>query len=184
MTISIQDARPSPRCLILPGACRYPRQILASQHSQESAMKVDKSAQDSDLSSIPGEFRENYRFLSELINCKNKNDSMTKGLACLVETRLLQERGLLNRRQIRILKDYLTGLERNEPECMTAPVPAELEASIRVRKRSTWLPWEAEAIRKIDRWRDDVVCIVRNWAPNSGATSDLKFLQPRSKQSS
>jgi hypothetical protein len=146
-------------------------------------MKVDKSARDSDLSSIPGEFRENYRFLSELINCKNKNDSATKGLAYLVETRFLKERGLLNRRQIRILKDYLTGLEKNEPECMAAPVPAELEASIRIRKRSTWLPWEAEAIRKIDRWRDDVVCIVGNWAPNTTTRNDLKFLRPRSKQS-
>lgn len=180
MTIFIQGATSSPRCLILSGACRYPRQIFTSQHSQESVMKVDKSAQDTDLSSIPGEFRANYRFLSELINCKNKNDSVTKGLACMVDARFLQERSLLNRRQIKILKDFLMGLEKDDPECMAAPVPAELEASIRVRKRSTWLPWEAEAIRKIDRWREDVVCIVRNWTPNM---TTPRFVRPRSKES-
>ena len=101
----------------------------------------------------------------------------------MVEARLLKERGMLNRRQIRILNDYLVGLERNDPESMDPPVPAELEASIRIRKRSTWLPWEAEAIRKIDRWREDVVCIVRIWAGNHGVTERPKCLARRLRQS-
>ncbi len=35
-------------------------------------MRMDKSAEDVDLSCIPSEFRENYKFLSELIECKEK----------------------------------------------------------------------------------------------------------------
>jgi hypothetical protein len=42
-----------------------------------------------------------------------------------------------------------------------------LEASIRVKKRSTWLPWEAEAIRKIERWRGDLAFITENWTSTS-----------------
>ncbi|MEI7449653.1 MAG: hypothetical protein WCJ75_08500 [Desulfomonile sp.] len=142
-------------------------------------MKVDKSTQDTDLSSIPSEFRENYRFLSELINCKNKNDSVSQGLASLVHERFLETRAMLNRRQIKILNHYLKGMERNDPEFTAPPVPVELEASIRVRKRSTWLPWEAEAIRKIDRWREDVVCIIGNWNGNSSFADGPKCLRPK-----
>jgi hypothetical protein len=129
-------------------------------------MKVDNSASDIDLSCIPGEFRENYRFLSELINCKEKNTAVSQGLEEMVERRLSHLRGKLNRRQVRILNSLMRNLAVNDPESMDPPVPPELEASIRVRNRSTWLPWEAEAIRKIERWREDVSCIMRNWSPS------------------
>ena len=42
-------------------------------------MRVDKSAQDMDLSSIPAEFRENYKFLSELIDVKRRTTQLQKG---------------------------------------------------------------------------------------------------------
>ena len=48
-------------------------------------MKLDKTAQDNELSSIPGEFRENYRFLSELITCRDKNNSAAGELEDLVD---------------------------------------------------------------------------------------------------
>jgi len=124
-------------------------------------MKPYGNAQDTDLSSIPSEFRENYRFLTELINCRDKNNSAATEMECLGQTRLRDIRGKLNRRQIKILNDYLTPAE--DYESLFPPVPAELEASIRIKKRSTWLPWEAEAIRKIERWRNDVFCIINHW---------------------
>ncbi len=129
-------------------------------------MKVDNSASDIDLSCIPGEFRENYRFLSELINCKEKNNAVSQGLEEMVERRLSHLRGKLNRRQVKILNILMKNLAVNDPESTEPPVPPELEASIRVRNRSTWLPWEAEAIRKIERWREDVSYIMRNWSPS------------------
>ncbi|MGC8604000.1 MAG: hypothetical protein ACP5VS_09955 [Desulfomonilaceae bacterium] len=127
-------------------------------------MRVDKSAQDVDLSSIPAEFRENYKFLSELIDCKEKNNVASKGLESMVEERLKILRGKLNRRQLKILTNYLSRIEDDDENLLTPPVPAELEASIRIRKKATWLPWEAEAIRKIERWRSDVgqITILRN----------------------
>ncbi len=126
-------------------------------------MKADKTAPEDDLSSIPGEFRENYRFLSELINCKHKNDSLTGGLEDLVDQRLSQIRGQLNRRQLKVLNQFIEYANTSDQEAVAPPVPAELEAAIRVKKRSTWLPWESEAIRKIERWRNDLQRITVIW---------------------
>lgn len=124
-------------------------------------MKPDSTATDSDLSSIPGEFRENYRFLRELINCKQKNDVATRTLVSFTDRVPAELRGRLNRRQARIFKDFLTERTAYPGDGLSVPVPVELEASIRIRKRSTWLPWEAEAIQKIELWREDIHCITR-----------------------
>ncbi|MGO9121377.1 MAG: hypothetical protein ACLQPD_27675 [Desulfomonilaceae bacterium] len=126
-------------------------------------MKVDKTAQEVDLASIPAEFRENYKFLCELINCRQKNNSVTKRFEELADNRLCNLRGKLNRRQLQIVTRFLKEFDLEEPECFAPPVPPELEASLRLRKRSTWLPWEAEAIRKIERWRADLSHIVQSW---------------------
>ncbi len=145
-------------------------------------MSVDKSAQDIDLSSIPGEFRENYRFLNELISCKEKNQAVARGFDEFLDERLGALRGKLNRRQLKIINDYLSYCDAEEDvdeiNCQTPepPVPVELEASIRIRKRSTWLPWEAEAIRKIDRWRSDLKLIASIWSEYRGALGFKRIL--------
>jgi hypothetical protein len=131
-------------------------------------MKVDKNAQEVDLASIPAEFRENYKFLCELINCRQKNNSITKRLEEVVDSRLCNLRGKLNRRQLQMVTRFLKEFDLEESECFAPPVPPELEASLRLRKRSTWLPWEAEAIRKIERWRADLSHIVQNWGDHLG----------------
>jgi hypothetical protein len=152
------------------------------QKAQGTTMEVDKTAQDLDLSSVAGEFRENYRFLTELINCKDKNNSATKELESLVEKRLFQIRGKLNRRQLRILNQFLKTETDEDGECLCPPVPAELEASIRVKRRSGWLPWEAEAIRKIERWRSDVLCILENWTDGGSVAPAPAVLLTRQRQ--
>ena len=142
-----------------------------SEATGERLMKLDKTAQELDLTSIPAEFRENYKFLCELINCRQKNSAVTERLEQVKEKRLGNLRGKLKRRQLGIVPRFLRGYETDESECLTPPVPPELEASLRLRKRSTWLPWEAEAIRKIERWRVDVSCIIQRWRENLGAAS-------------
>lgn len=144
-------------------------------------MRVDKSAQEMDLSSIPGEFRENYRFLNELICCKEKNLSVAKCLDEFLDERLSALRGKLNKRQIKIINDYLAYCDDDESDEYTSqmsepPVPVELEASIRIRKRSTWLPWEAEAIRKIDRWRADLKIITAVWSQCHSKLSNKRVI--------
>lgn len=139
-------------------------------------MKVDKPALDDHGTNLPGEFGQNYMFLSQLITCKEKNNAATEGLDELLGRQLSRIRGKLNRRQMTILNKYLKGGEGQDDESVPAPVPAELEASIRIRKRSTWLPWEAEAIRKIERWRDDIDCIMQCWSQEPPTLSPSKSL--------
>ncbi len=123
-------------------------------------MSTDKYAHDIDLCTIPGEFRENYRFLSELIRCRDKNHALVKRLSSIGDVRLAALHRNLNKREAKILKDFIAALHEEDPDYSPAPVPEELEASIRIRKRSTWLPWEAEAIRKIEKWREDLIAIL------------------------
>lgn len=161
-----QGVRPSSRCL-QSQVFRVPQTKSDVPKPKGADMKADKTAQGTDPSSIPGEFRENYRFLTELIDCEEKNNSASKTLEDLVKRRLNSLAGKLNRRQIKILNDFLKTLQDRELEPIGPPVPSELEASIRVKKRSTWLPWEAEAIRKIERWRGDLAFITENWTSTS-----------------
>jgi hypothetical protein len=144
-------------------------------------MTLDKSAVDVDLSSIPGEFRENYRFLTEMISCDEKNRMAASGLETLVDRHLCRIRGSLNRRQISILNRFLE--EAQVAEDLEPPVPVELEASIRIKKRVSWLPWEAEAIRKIDRWRKDVQCIVLQWTGAATVATHSSFDAPTARKS-
>lgn len=139
-------------------------------------MKPDSTATDSDLSSIPGEFRENYRFLRELIDCKQKNDAATRTLVSFVGTAPAELRARLNRRQARIFKDCLRDRAACPGDCFPVPVPVELEASIRVRKRATWLPWEAEAIHKIELWREDVHAICQRLAASCEKPGRVKCI--------
>ena len=152
-------------------------------------MSVDKSIQDIDLSSIPGEFRENHRFLNELISCKEKNQTVAKCFDDFLDKRISSLRGKLNRRQLKLINDYLAYCEDDceaddsYDQTPEPPVPVELEASIRIRKRSTWLPWEAEAIRKIDRWRADLKLIGSVWSESRTSISVKRVVGavPRTK---
>jgi hypothetical protein len=139
-------------------------------------MKPDKTVQSPSLASIPGEFKENYLFLRELITCHEKNKAAKKVLQPLVHIAELQVRTGLNRRQRKILKDFLDGSQQNISEYFDAPVPPELEASIRIRKRSTWLPWEAEAIHKIEQWRADLGCITLHLTREEGPVGEKRPL--------
>jgi hypothetical protein len=129
-------------------------------------MKPRMTAEDPELASIPTEFRENYRFLSELIDCKERNNSFKRGLRALMERSAPYLAARLNQRQVRLVRNLFKAMKHGNSDCLSPPVPAELEASIRIRDRSTWLPWEAEAIHKIDLWRGDVSCITRRLARN------------------
>lgn len=122
-------------------------------------MKLEKTARESQSSNIPGEFKENYRFLCELISCEESNNRASMALQGLDDACIEELRNRLNRRQVKIARDFVRDCLDEDPETFPPPVPAELEASIRIRHRASWLPWEAEAIRKIERWRKDLSCI-------------------------
>jgi hypothetical protein len=60
---------------------------------------------------------------------------------------------------VKDMKDLFRALRKIEnhyEECSTPPIPQELEKSIRGRDSSEWLPWELEAIEKVENWRTEL----------------------------
>jgi hypothetical protein len=51
---------------------------------------------------------------------------------------------------------FLRKIEHHYEECCSPPIPDELEKSIRSRDSEDWLPWELEAIEKVDAWREEL----------------------------
>jgi hypothetical protein len=143
-------------------------------------MRADRTAHEADIQSVPAEFRENYRFLTELIDCKQKNDAAELKLQRLEAVSWGGLRARLSRRQQKIIRDYLEAVSLEPNESFQPPVPPELEASIRVRARDTWLPWEGEAIDKIERWRDDVLSIGETLTKGPAKTRTRSLVAKRS----
>ncbi len=96
------------------------------------------------------DFTSNFKYLKKLIQeLKVENDSsLRRELFGEEET----ERRL-TKKEMKLLFKFMRKLETHYDESSTPPIPKELEKSIRNRDNSTWLPWESEAIQKIDAWR-------------------------------
>ncbi|MGD9818429.1 MAG: hypothetical protein AB7V04_06985 [Desulfomonilaceae bacterium] len=99
------------------------------------------------------DFTANFKYLKKLIQeLKAENDtSLRKELFGQEDT----ERRL-TKKEMKLLFKFMRKLENHYDESSTPPIPKELEKSIRNRDDSTWLPWETEAIHKIDVWRQEV----------------------------
>jgi hypothetical protein len=108
-------------------------------------------------SSTPSYSGANYDYLKEIVKLAKKNGwdmhalglvprDFPSNLAAPVSKREYQERN-------RLLKNILKRFDR----LLTPPVPPDLERSIRNRKEDRWLPYEAEAIEKIEAWREQVI---------------------------
>lgn len=132
-------------------------------------MNLEMPLEDMDLSSIPMDFRHNCKYLCQLIDCKGKNDLVISPLQEVLAHRKYEKTTKLGKRHKSILRKILEGIDQDDNECFDPPVPAELEASIRVKPRRLRLPWEAEALRKIDLWRKDVRELVEKLSPKTVA---------------
>ncbi len=60
----------------------------------------------------------------------------------------------LTKKEILEMARVLRRIEIQYSEYSKPPIPKALETSIRRRNDSDWLPWELEAIEKIDNWRE------------------------------
>ncbi|MEI6134701.1 MAG: hypothetical protein WCP72_06990 [Desulfomonile sp.] len=99
------------------------------------------------------EFNSNYKYLKRLIqNLKVENsDSIKKELFGDSE-----QARTLNKKDMKQLFKFLRKIEHHYEELSNPPIPIELEKSIRSRSREKWLPWEFEAIQKIDDWQKEL----------------------------
>ena len=99
------------------------------------------------------DFNENYRYLKKLIqDLKQENGkSLKKELFGEEEA----ER-TLTKKQMKQLFRFLRKIEHHYEQCCTPPIPRELEKSIRSKDSDEWLPWELEAIEKVDAWNEEL----------------------------
>jgi hypothetical protein len=106
-------------------------------------------------SSNKKESKANYDYLKEIIKIAKKNgweleslELVPKDLPALPATHLTKKEIQQRNRCVKnVLKRFC--------DLLTPPVPRDLEQSLRL-KTEKLLPWEEEAIEKIDKWRKDV----------------------------
>jgi hypothetical protein len=108
------------------------------------------------VSEPPGDFNSNYRNLKQLINKALKEGTP------LEELRLIPRRGSqgserqLSRDDLLKLLQIIRRIRTRYQRLLYPPVPKELERDILAKSPDQRLPWEVEALEKIDQWRGDV----------------------------
>ncbi|MFH1113538.1 MAG: hypothetical protein V1792_06420 [Pseudomonadota bacterium] len=99
------------------------------------------------------DFNQNYSYLKKLIQELKAEDDKSLKQALFGEDEC---RRTLTKKQMKQLFRFLRKIEHHYEECCTPPIPDELEKSIRGKESDRWLPWELEAIQKVDAWREEV----------------------------
>lgn len=99
------------------------------------------------------DFNQNYSYLKKLIQELKAEDDKSLKRVLFGED---ESRRTLTKKQMKQLFRFLRKIEHHYEECCTPPIPDELEKSIRGKESDRWLPWELEAIQKVDAWREEV----------------------------
>lgn len=99
------------------------------------------------------DFNENYSYLKKLIQDLKGEDSSSVRKELFGEA---EPQRNLTKKEMKQLFRFLRKIENHYEECCTPPIPEELEKSIRLKDSSQWLPWELEAIEKVDAWRAEL----------------------------
>lgn len=99
------------------------------------------------------DFSQNYRYLKKLIqDLKKENcDSVRREIFGEAE-----RAPRLTKSQMQQLFRFLRKVEKHYEACARPPVPEEMEKAIRSRDSSEWLPYEKEALEKVQAWREEL----------------------------
>ncbi|MGO9121924.1 MAG: hypothetical protein ACLQPD_30475 [Desulfomonilaceae bacterium] len=97
------------------------------------------------------DFNHNYRYIKKLIQAL-----MAQNRGSLKRDMLSGNEHIphLTKKEMLDLARVLRKIELEYAEYSKPPIPKALETSIRRRNDADWLPWEMEAIEKIDVWRE------------------------------
>jgi uncharacterized protein YdeI (YjbR/CyaY-like superfamily) len=113
------------------------------------------SAVDTSAGTIPvsQDFETNYNYLKALLKALKSQNNATVRKAVFGDS---QAPGKMTKKQMKQLATFLRKVEHQYEEASEPPIPDELEAAIRDKESSDWLPWELEAIEKQDAWREEL----------------------------
>ena len=108
------------------------------------------------VSEPPGDFNSNYRNLKRIINKALKEGTSLEELKLIPKNRSGTQPRQLSRED---LLNLLHTIRRIKSRCQTllqSPVPKELERDILAKSPESRLPWEEEALEKVEQWRKEV----------------------------
>ncbi|MEJ2717863.1 MAG: hypothetical protein P8182_12095, partial [Deltaproteobacteria bacterium] len=97
-----------------------------------------------------------YDYLKEIIKVAKRNGWDLNSLQLVPKDLPPNPDAPLTRREFQHLNQSVRAVLKRFSQALTPPVPPDLEKSIRRRQPETWLPWEVEAIEKIDNWRGKI----------------------------
>jgi hypothetical protein len=104
----------------------------------------------------PGDFKSNYRHLKQIINKALKEGTPLEELCLIPKNPSVPKPRQLSRDDLLNLLQIVRRIKSRYQALLQSPVPRELERDIRLKLPSDRLPWEAEALEKVERWQFDV----------------------------
>lgn len=104
----------------------------------------------------PGDFNSNYKQLKQLINKALKEGTPIEDLHLIPRHSCNKKLKQLSKEDLLRLLHTIRRIKTRYQRLLQSPVPPELERDIRAKQPDQRLPWETEALEKVDRWRTDV----------------------------
>jgi hypothetical protein len=108
------------------------------------------------VSEPPGDFNSNYRNLKRIINKALKEGTSLEELKLIPKKRAGTQPRQLSREDLLKLLNIIRRIKSRYQSLLQSPVPKELERDILAKSPELRLPWEEEALEKIQEWRKDV----------------------------
>jgi len=104
----------------------------------------------------PGDFNSNYRYLKQLINNALKEGAPLETLHLIPKHPPRKKPKQLSKGDLIKLLHIIRRIRTRYQRLLHPPVPRELERDILAKGPEQRLPWEFEALEKLERWRKDV----------------------------
>ena len=111
------------------------------------------------VSEPPGDFKSNYRHLKRLIDSALKHGTPIEELKLVPRHPAGKAPRPLSREDLIKLLHIIRRIKTRYQRLLQCPVPWELERDILAKLPEQRLPWEDEALEKVDRWRSDVKAV-------------------------
>lgn len=108
------------------------------------------------VSEPPGDFNSNYRHLKKLINTALNEGTPLEELRLIPKKPSTAPQRQLSREDLLKLLHIIRRIRTRYQRLLQSPVPRELERDIRAKTSDLRLPWENEALEKVEQWRRDV----------------------------
>ncbi|MFH0822542.1 MAG: hypothetical protein V2B18_07300 [Pseudomonadota bacterium] len=107
----------------------------------------------------PGDFTSNYRYLKRLINKALKEGTHVEDLHLIERHPARNQPKELSREDLIRLLVTIRRIRTQYQALLQQPVPRELVRDILAKSPEERLPWEDEALEKLESWRRDVEAV-------------------------